>query len=433
MNRLPAPVIFLPGIMGSTLRDEYQVSPDTVWSVGKAAFKSYDRITLHPDDLRFEVKEPARVVRDHVFSLFYGEIIEELRFNLTPQPGADVPVYPFAYDWRQPLELTQTALTAFVEEVVARTCLLRHYFEDGYRVETGKVNLVGHSMGGLVIAGYIRRHGLSRVDKVVTLASPFRGSIESIAKTTVGGGGFSSSSASSREREAARVTPALYHLLPSYERAVLPVKRDVYLPENWQRSIIGTLAQFIERHSVEMVETDPVRRAAEATGLAELLLAGILDQSWEHRSGLESLKLDDPKRWLAIVGVGAETRLDVKITQDPVKGPFFELPEPTNAWSAKRPSARTGDNTVPYYGAECAFVPPEQLVCLAPEDFGFWELGDKLLNELGFHGALPSMNVAIRLTVSHLLGRRFGEVWGRCSPEIKIADWDPPIADLERR
>ena len=32
MPNLPCPTIFLPGIMGSALRDEYPVSPETVWS-----------------------------------------------------------------------------------------------------------------------------------------------------------------------------------------------------------------------------------------------------------------------------------------------------------------------------------------------------------------------------------------------------------------
>jgi hypothetical protein len=68
--------------------------------VAKAALKSYERITLHPDDLRYEMKEPARVVKDQVFELFYNEIIEELRHNLSPGPEKTVPVFPFAYDWR---------------------------------------------------------------------------------------------------------------------------------------------------------------------------------------------------------------------------------------------------------------------------------------------------------------------------------------------
>jgi hypothetical protein len=73
------------------------------------------------------------------------------------------------------------------------------------------------------------------------------------------------------------------------------------------------------------------------------------------------------------------------------------------------------------------------VVCLSTDDFGFWEFGDKLLTHLGFHSALPSMNVAIRLTISHLRGKPQGDIWGRPSPEIKAKDWDPPIPGLARK
>ncbi len=415
---LPAPVIFLPGIMGSALRDEYPVDPENVWSVLKAATKSYERITLHPDDPRFEVKEPARVVRDQVFALFYNEIIEELRHNLTQDPDAPVPVYPFAYDWRQPLAITQAQLAAFIEEVIARTSLLRHYFSDGYTAATGRVNLVGHSMGGLVIAGYLATHGLGRVDKIATIASPFRGSIEAIAKTAMGTGGFSLGSGGSREREAARMTPALYHLLPSFDHAILPEARDIFLPENWQPGILSTLATFVARYSVI-----PNNSAAQAGAL----LKAFLDEAWAHRTSIESLKLSDPKRWLCIAGVGGETRLNVTITNDADGNPFFTLGEETNTWTEGAPTIDTGDNTVPYLGSRCSFIPVEQVVCLSPDDFGFFEFGDKLISQLGFHSALPTMNLAQRLVTSHLLGAPQGKLSGHPSPEIAAKDWDPPV------
>ena len=64
----PNPVIFLPGIMGSALRDQYPVEPETVWSPFKLLIKAYDRITPHPSDTRYELQEPARVTADQVFS-----------------------------------------------------------------------------------------------------------------------------------------------------------------------------------------------------------------------------------------------------------------------------------------------------------------------------------------------------------------------------
>ena len=386
----------------------------------KAATKSYERITLHPDNTRYELVEPARVVPDQMFELFYREIVEELRHNLTQDAEFPVPVYPFVYDWRQPLEVIRDQLAAFIEEVVGRTSLLRHYHDDapGYTTANGKVSLVAHSMGGLIVAGYAERHGLQRIEKVATLASPFRGSIEAIAKTSLGTGGFSFGSGGSREREAARVTPALYHLLPSYDRAILPVKRDIFLPANWQSGILDTLASFIDRYGL-----DPGDAATQATAL----LTKLLDQAWAQRTAMEDLRLEDPKRWLCIVGVGADTRLDVKITSDAGGKPFFTLGEPTDEWTAKKPSTDTGDNTVPYFGARCAFVPAEQIVCVSPGDFGFLEFGDKLTSQLGFHSAIPNMNLAQRLVTSHLLGRPQGKLGGHPSPEIDAKDWDPPI------
>ena len=69
--------------MGSALlRDEYPVAPTTVWSPFKLLLKAYDRITAHPSDTRYELKEPARVVADQVFEIVYAGIHR----GIAPQP-----------------------------------------------------------------------------------------------------------------------------------------------------------------------------------------------------------------------------------------------------------------------------------------------------------------------------------------------------------
>lgn len=426
MSSLPSPVIFIPGIMGSSLRDEYPVSPDTVWSVLKAATKAYDRITLHPDDLRFELLEPARVVKDGLFGMFYGEIIEELRYNLAETPDEPVPVYPFAYDWRHPLTITEKVLDGFIKEVIERTSLMRHYHQDGYTPQTGKVSLVAHSMGGLIAAGYVKTNGLDRIDKVATLASPFRGSLEAVAKTTVGIGGFGTSDGGSREREAARVTPALYHLLPSYKGAVLAegdVLTDLFSAEAWQPSIVQTLELFVRRHGLNPDDApDQARRL-----LAEMLIA-----SRRHRTRLDRLSLPDSKRWLCVIGVDSKTRVSMVSRPDDAGAPFFDLPEPVNEYDHDTGDrTRTGDGTVPYFGARCAFVPTEEVICVSPDDFSFFEFKDKVISLLGFHSAIPNMNVVQRMVIAHLKGRPIRKGGGRPSPEIARDRWDPPIEGLK--
>ena len=307
--QLPSPVIFLPGIMGSVLRDQYPVDPETVWSPLKLLIKSYERITLHPSDVRYELIEPARINADQVFVLIYGEIIEEMRHNLSPQADRPVPVFPFAYDWRQPLELIEAELASFVDEVIDRAKLLRHYNKAGYGTKKfpAKLNLVAHSMGGLIVAGYVQKCGEAKVDKIASIASPFRGSLEAVSKTTTGVGALGTSPSSSREREAARVTPALYYLLPSFKAAVTAdegFSEDLFVPESWQPGVIQTLASFIRMYGLE--SGPPQARAIE-------LLRSMLDAAWKHRSRIERLTLSDSKMWLSIVGLDETTRVTCEL------------------------------------------------------------------------------------------------------------------------
>ena len=300
----PNPVIFIPGIMGSALRDQYPVSPETVWSTFKLALKSYERITPHPSDTRYELQEPARVVPDQVLELVYSEFIEELRHNLTARADEPVPVFPFAYDWRQPLEMTETQLAGFIDEVLDRTRLLRHYHDAGFGNQRfpAQVNLAGHSMGGLLIAGYLQNNGSQKVNRVASLGTPFRGSLEAVAKTAVGVAALGASPGGSREREAARVTPALYYLLPSFKGAVhaeAGLSDDLFVPEAWQPGVLQTLQEFIRLYGIEPAH--PERQALA-------LLKAMLDGAWRYRTRVEKLQLQRSKDWLAIVGVDAATR-----------------------------------------------------------------------------------------------------------------------------
>src|SRR5687768_15282696 len=124
-----SPVILVPGITATYLRDEYQLPPDRVWGVLQ---HEYARVALHPDDPRFEAVEPARVRADSIFEVPYKEIIQELRFNLCPSEDQPVPVFPFAYDWRLPLDFIEKQFSDFVDEVIDRTKLIRYYAAEGY-------------------------------------------------------------------------------------------------------------------------------------------------------------------------------------------------------------------------------------------------------------------------------------------------------------
>lgn len=422
------PVIVVPGITATQLYDQYPLPPELVWSV---LAKEYERVSLHPDNLRYEAREPARVQPGPVFDAAYRELVEELRHNLTQKEDQPVAVYTFGYDWRQPLEDSELALATFIDEVIERTRLMRHYASAGYERDP-KVHLVGHSMGGLVIAGCLERLGRkARVAKVATLATPFGGSFEAVIQLATGTANLGGGMPSSREREAARATPAIYHLLPTCP-GLDSGNRRIFDPDIWQQSILETLEEYVRLHAVSTKE-----RKAQAREL----FAGLLKAAEKHRSRIEGfrlasagLKKDD---WLCVAGVDAVTRVALRV-EFTRRGPQFALESAArrNEWLTVGDEQRrrlTGDGTVPLEGAIPKFLAADNLVCVRPDDYGYWELQDRLTTRLaGFHGILPNMDMLHRLIVRHFTGRpdRRGNTWGRPVPGVTA--WQPPLELTDR-
>ena len=427
-----SPVIVVPGITASDLHDEYELPPEAVWTTVRK--REYDRITLHPEDVRYELREPARVAPRGPFPMVYEELVEELRDGLSEEQGWPVPVFPFGYDWRMPLDRIEERLGAFVAEVVARTGLMKPYRESGF-LDAPAVSLIGHSMGGLVIAGYIercRRDGSAAgtprprgglVDKVITIATPFQGAHEAILKVATGTSDLGDDPGRSRERRAARMTPSIYHLLPSFARALTAdegLATDMFSPDAWQPNVVRSLDRQLTELDVTGAE------------LFEQMLAA----ARAHRRRIAELRLEEsgmkPTDWLAIVGVDAETRVGLRVRAAEGRAPRFDLRsrERRNGWGSDDPAKRreTGDGTVALAGAIPHFLDESRLVCVTPGDFGYWELRDRMLSKIGgFHGILPKMNLIHRLALRFLSGRndRYGNTWGRCLPGV--TDWRPPL------
>ena len=455
MPSVQPPVILVPGITATNLRDEYPVTPEGVWGILK---KSWERVQLHPDDVRFEQREPARVRADTVFSFPYGNFIADLAHDLAPTADAPVPVYPFAYDWRQPLEAVEKELDAFVQEVVARTALLRHYHAAGYTAKKGTVDMVGHSMGGLLIAGYVEGTKGRRVRKVATLGTPFKGSFEAALKMITGLGDLGDSA--SREREVARLTPALYHLLPRFRDAVTAdpgLGVDLFRAATWQPSVIRTIAEQIRLHGLDGVG----RTTDDLLPAATQLFQRLLTQASEHRARVGKMSVTKvgmaKEDWLAVVGVGEETRVHLHIEKGADGTPWFDLrsadrkngypsgSKDEHGFITARP-VDTGDGTVPYEAAVPPFLGVENLVCLADDDFGYWELRDRLMergvagHSVSLHSMLPAMNVVEKLVVCHFKGEAgqpgpsHGGVWGRRAPDLDpAAEWKPPLQGLRQK
>ena len=434
---LACPVILVPGITATSLRDEYALPAETLWSMSiLSTTKEYERIALHPDDLRYETIEPARVVADQVLEVAYKELIEELRHNLSEDPERSVPVYAFAYDWRMPLEISEARLVRFMDEVIARTKLLRHYQNDPW-IKNPRVNLVGHSMGGLLITDCLARYVehkkvMPPVAKVATLATPYRGSFEAVIQFATGTASLGTGAPSSRERETARVTPALYYLIPSCAGLTLmdrPSDTTLFKPDLWQPSIVQSLAQYVRLYAAQ---------PEGAADQAATLFRAMLDKASSHRAQVDSFELataglgaDD---WLCVAGANSETRVALNVVKEGGGYQFdFRSSDRKNEWSegAAVQSELTGDGTVPFAAARPAFIAPERLVCVTPDDYGYWEVQDRVVSAAaGFHGILPNMDMLHRLLVRFFTGRpdTRKNTWGRRAPGVPKGKWNPPLA-----
>lgn len=430
MDYIP-PVIVVPGITGTYLRDDYQLPPDRVWGLIE---HDYVRVALHPDDPRFEALEPARVRADSIFEVAYKEIIQELRYNLCPSEEEPVPVFPFAYDWRLPLAMIEKQFADFIDEVIARTKLIRHYMDKGYG-DNPTVNLIGHSMGGLIITGYLdtaKRD--ARVSKVVTLATPYKGSFEAVIKIATGTANLGTDSPQSREREAARLTASLYHLLPEIQDAIevddpsLPT--SFFSPGLWQHSVVQSVLMYVQKRMAALNQEEK----------AQELFAKFLEAAHAYRTRIDNFDLAETNLqtndWLCVVGVNSNTRVRMRISN--VNGaPLFDLSSKyrLNEWrkDKQNPTAWrwTGDGTVPFEAALPNFLPLESIVCVTPDDYGYWEIQDRLAAGVaGFHAIICNMDMLHRMIVRHFTGRpdMAGNTWGYPAPGVNARDWKPPIA-----
>ena len=409
------------------MHDDYPRRPRDLWN--PPLRREYGRIALHPDDPRYESIEPAMVRVGRCFGVIYDELIGSLRYELTKRADRPTPVFPFVYDWRQPIRASATALGEFLGEVLARTRLLRHYKSNREHL---RVDLVAHSMGALVLCEYLSHNGAgARIGKVATIGAPFLGTVEALAMILTGSGNLAGPTPAENEREAARIMPAAYHMLPSYQGAVrgpASAITDLFKVDAWQKGVLESLTEYVRLHSV-----DAGTVAANKTK-AKMILGELLRDAWEHRERVTNLRLEStgttPDDWLVIVGIGGRTRLATEVTL--VKGePRYSVGDELfrDYWRDNPQSRETGDETVPLLGALPPFLDEGHVVAVTPRDFGFWELRDRFAaHVVSFHALLPTMNLVQRLVLRHLRSDYHGAVWGRSIPGVKPRQWHPPFS-----
>ncbi len=170
------PIIFIPGIIGSELFsiDEALVDEEErkVGMIAREKEAQAKRLWL---PLNYDKEELNRDlnIKNEAYGLQEGDLRYAKIFDRHTGPGASYamlfnaliinfpkrPIYLFSYDWRKSNTVTSEKLACFINSVA------------GAR---GKVDIVAHSMGGLVSAHYMHEHP-HRVEKYISFCTPYEG------------------------------------------------------------------------------------------------------------------------------------------------------------------------------------------------------------------------------------------------------------------
>lgn len=282
-------LIFIPGIKGTKLYDANTVQNEVLWEDIRFNFDDFMRLemTSISNGEYFEEDLSTLVKPLHIEPLAYSEFWRDLK------PAYQYK-YIFPYDWRLTNEQNGKLLAEFIALLERKSRAVGKGFTH--------FDFVTHSMGNMPLRYYIKEHGMSKIDKVVFVAPPFLGSLDSVSALVVGQGFFFNKD---KIRLLARTLPALFELLPSFNHHAIDLEDssaiDLWNPDNWQDNLNNT--------------NTPEKKKETEKFLANLISAKKrIDElsTWKNQ-----LSASDKARMRVLVSSEFDTLSSVLIERDP--------------------------------------------------------------------------------------------------------------------
>ena len=199
------PVIIIPGIVGTELYN----GDDLIWlDLWRLAYWVDDyflteNLSLSNEGGSINNIQTGDIIKDKEFLKYktdiFGSLIQDITAN-NYQENQNLFLFP--YDWRLDLDETKNLLNKKIEDI---------------KLQTGKskVNIIAHSMGGLLTKAYLNSYGKEDIGKLIFIGTPHLGAPKA-GKILLEGDRLGIPwLEEDRIQEIAENSPALHELLPN--------------------------------------------------------------------------------------------------------------------------------------------------------------------------------------------------------------------------
>lgn len=170
------PIIIVPGVMGSRLyyQNKKVWDPDPVGQVVNPFYSLEDIIHIGNElDVSGNYDENMVPINQALLDLgnreygateIYKSLVEGILTRFEKDDGSySRSLYFFSYDFRKSNVDTAVKLDEYIQAIIKNN------------PEYDKVDIVAHSMGGLVVSSYVSNYGAEKINKVITAGTPYEG------------------------------------------------------------------------------------------------------------------------------------------------------------------------------------------------------------------------------------------------------------------
>lgn len=200
------PLLIVPGILGTELyNEENLIWPNLEELVGLEDYFLTENLGLDENGKSIkEIKTGEVISKIELPVLPDIDLFENLKNQLFENNDYEPnkTLFFFPYDWRLGLEETRENLKNKIEEIKNQT-------------GSEKVDIIAHSMGGLLTKNYIKSYGKNSINKLFFVGTPHLGAPKA-AKVLIEGDKFGNPFLEpDRMKELAKNSGAIYQLLPN--------------------------------------------------------------------------------------------------------------------------------------------------------------------------------------------------------------------------